>query len=276
MKMARMLLLAVAFVWLTSAISTAGVDPNILVWDNDRDKEFPHPDSIGSPPLIGCEVLVEESLFRAGYENITVSTDLPLELSSYDAIFICLGWRNSEYDSAGVITLDEQNRLASYLSSTGPIYIEGNDFARDYDTTGFFQLFGADYIADGAQTANLTYVTGVPGTFTEDLEYGYLYTLGPDSYPDEILPGGSDPGFKIFEGSPCRGIARLDPGKTNRIADRTVFLSFVFGALRDAPAPDVSTKIELMSRIMQFFGFSPTSVEPPAGSTWSKIKKLLR
>jgi hypothetical protein len=276
MKIAYVLSLTLALVWMAVSICCAGANPSILIWDNDRDRVFPHPDSIVSPPIVGCEELIEESLARSGYTDITVSTDLPVDLSSYGVIFVCLGWRDSEHDTAGTITLDEQSRLAMFLASTGPIYIEGNDFARDYDTTGFLQLFGAEYLSDGEQTANLTHVTGIAGTFTENLEYEYLYTLGPDSYPDEIWPGGPEPGFRIFEGSPCRGIARLDPGKANKVADRTVLLSFVFGALRDAPARGVSTKVELMSRIMEFFGFGPTSAEPPSGSSWGTIKELMK
>ena len=276
MKKSRLLPLTVAILWLTSSIASAGANPSILIWDNDLNKEFPHPDSTISPPLVGCEELIEESLAEAGYSDITVLEYLPLDLSHYGVIFICLGWRDSEYDSAGMITQDEQDRLADFLVDAGPIYIEGNDFARDYDTTGFLELFGAEYVDDGAPSGNLSYVTGVPGTFTEDLEYAYLYTLGPDHYPDELAPSVTNPGFEIFEGSPCRGIARLDPGKTTRVADRTVFLSFVFGALRDEPVPDVSTKVELMARIMEFFGFGPTSSEPPSGSSWATIKELMR
>jgi hypothetical protein len=275
MRKTHLPLLVTALIWLTSSVAFAGANPSILIWDNDQDKTFLHPDSAGTPPLIGCEELIAESLVDAGYTDLSVTTDLPLDLSGYGVIFICLGWRDSQFDSAGMITSDEQNRLAVFLANTGPIYIEGNDFARDYSGTAFLDLFGAEYIADGTP-GDLLHVTGIVGTFTEGLEYEYPHLMGPGSYPDEILPGGPDPGFRIFEGSPCRGIARLDPGKATKIEDRTVFLSFVFGAIRNDTLRQDSTRVELMARIMEFFGFGPTAAEPPAGSTWGAIKELMR
>jgi hypothetical protein len=62
----------------------------ILVWDHDLGEEntFDDPEGAGT---VGCEFSIQRALRQNDY-NFTTLTDLPMDLSSYDVIFITMGW----------------------------------------------------------------------------------------------------------------------------------------------------------------------------------------
>ena len=60
----------------------------IFVWDNDKGKTFQDPET-GS--YVGCEYGVQQALATNGFSSAT-ATSLPPDISTYDVIFIVLGW----------------------------------------------------------------------------------------------------------------------------------------------------------------------------------------
>lgn len=95
MSLARVL--AVTVVLLSVApYPDAGLGQEILVWDMDgfdggaNGKTFQDPEGSG---IIGCEYWIEQALAQNGHSCSTwAEMNLPPDISTYDVIFIVLGW----------------------------------------------------------------------------------------------------------------------------------------------------------------------------------------
>jgi len=62
----------------------------VLVWDHDLGdiNLFQDPEGAG---MVGCEFGIERALTQNGY-SFTTLTYLPQDISSYDVIFVIMGW----------------------------------------------------------------------------------------------------------------------------------------------------------------------------------------
>jgi hypothetical protein len=206
-----------------------------LVWDPTSDQS--------SGPVIAATL---EGLSYTG----TLRTDLPLDrLDDYATLWVSCGMYAENYRVPGGAA--EGTAIVNYMSNGGSVYLEGGDvWAFDPQTGGFDfrSYFGIAATVDG--TGDLSHVVGVPGEFTEGMDFVYA---GENAWVDHLVPSGH--GFALLSNSSpayhC-GIAG-DAG-----AYRTVGTSFEFGGLQDGAQP--STKAALASAIMGFFLVQPPEV----------------
>ena len=105
--------------------------------------------------------------------------------------------------------------------------------------TELFNKFAVEYINDGypSQIGNISSINGQTNTMTQGLEFEYLYQQDPDNYVDEIIESN---GTMIFKSQD--GLGRVVLYEDSVRGYRTVYSTFIFGALRDG----ASTKQELM------------------------------
>lgn len=78
-------LLILTMIFLLYSVSIAGIE--ILIWDNDNESYIEDPEGAGE---VGCEYAIQQALIANNQAFITL-TYLPMDLSSYDVIFITLG-----------------------------------------------------------------------------------------------------------------------------------------------------------------------------------------
>jgi hypothetical protein len=69
-------------------IPVLGLAANVLIWEKDTLDIF-YDGQIGA--TISTSYWVEQTLTQLGHAHATVTT-LPSNLSSYDAVFVLLGW----------------------------------------------------------------------------------------------------------------------------------------------------------------------------------------
>jgi len=173
------------------------------------------------------------------------TTDLP-DFSEYSAAFICLGVYSQNYS----LSTAQANALVDYLDAGGNAYMEGGDcWAYDSARTIYNPYFGINGTQDGS--GDLYTVEGMPGTMCDGMTFAYV---GPNSYIDHIEPlTGAE---KILKNSGDQ--AGCGVSYDSR-AHRTVGFSFEFGGLTDGTPP--STKEELLTRVLDFFGLIQTGAE---------------
>ncbi|MEO0160770.1 MAG: T9SS type A sorting domain-containing protein [candidate division WOR-3 bacterium] len=202
-------------------------------------------------PTPGSGQTIHNLLTSLGYAGL-YSTTLPTtELSFYRAILVCVGIYPNNYIIGA--SSPEATALVNYVNSGGRLYLEGGDVWYYDPLTGgynFCPLFGINATEDG--TDDLGPIQGQPGTFTNQMYFGYG---GENSYMDHISPSGTG-AFLIFrdvdQGYDC-AVAR-DAGTY-----RTVGASFELGSLVDGSG--VSTRRALLDSILHFFGIFQVPVE---------------
>ena len=177
------------------------------------------------------------------------TTDLP-DFSEYSAAFICLGVYSQNYS----LTTAQANALVSYLDGGGNAYMEGGDcWAYDSAKSIYNPYFGINGTQDGS--GDLFTVLGTDGTMCEGMSFTYA---GPNSYIDHIEP--LTGATKILKNSGDQaGCGVSNAGR----AYKTVGFSFEFGGLTDGASP--STKDELLTEILDFFGLTQTGVDDGDG-----------
>ena len=177
------------------------------------------------------------ALDALGVSHETV-TSFPDDLNLYSTIFVCLGI----YSNNHVLTGGEGQELADFLNAGGSVYMEGGDTWYYDASTAVHPMFNINPEADGS--SDLSTIEGQSGTFTEGMSFNYN---GNNSWIDHISP--ISPAFMIFENdNPSYGTGvAYDEGSY-----RTIGTSHEFGGLTDASSP--STKEELMSKYLEFFG----------------------
>lgn len=208
---------------------------DFIVWDPDPNHS--------SGPAIKAQL---DSLDYYGNYMTTFPTD---DLSLSKSLFICCGVYPNNY----VIhdTSQAAQDIEYYLGSqSGKVYLEGGDvWVGDPQAShgyNFCPLFG---IVPVSNTIGLfPGVTGINGTFTEDMLFDYQ---GEATMIDNIdSTGGS---VIIFEnthnGNGC-GVS---------FDSKTIGLSFEMGGLVDTIAP--STKRVLIDSIMRYFEIPPTEIK---------------
>jgi len=172
-------------------------------------------------------------------------TTLPTDLSLYTSVFVCLGI----YSNNHVLASSEGQLLADYLNAGGMIYMEGGDTWYYDSQTAVHPMFHIAGVSDGS--GDLASIQGQTGTFTEGMTFSYS---GENSWIDRINPVA--PAFTIFaNSSPAYNCAVAYDAGTYK----TIGASFEFGGLTDGSS--LSTKKELMAKIVEFFGLYIVPVE---------------
>jgi hypothetical protein len=173
------------------------------------------------------------------------ATTFPPDLSLYRSIFVCLGIFSDNH----VLTTSEGQLLADFLDDGGMIYMEGGDTWYYDPSTPVHSMFNINPVSDGS--GDLGTIQGVTGTFTEGMSFSYT---GENSWIDHI--SNIPPAYMIFNNvSPAYGCAVAYDAGTYK----TIGASFEFGGLADGSL--LSTKDELMSKIVDFFDLNPIPVE---------------
>jgi len=188
----------------------------------------PDPTPITSTPLISfCDSAGISYEYNTSYPTF----------SNYQCMFICLGIYNNNHQ----LTTQQANDLVAYLTGGARCYMEGGD-AWCYDPAGdiYRDEFGIAEVGDGSTISGN--ITGVTGTFTEGMSFGYA---GENSYIDRIAP--VSPAFTVFTNGGYNRTVAYDAGTY-----RSVGSAFELGGLTDGTWP--STKSELIYQILTFFG----------------------
>jgi len=207
----------------------------ILIWELDK------------TPISSLAIAAELLTIEYG-DFVYISSNsarYPLE-TSLDAIFVCLGI----FPNNHVLTEAEGLRLKNYLLSGGNVYLEGGDtwcFDPQTAVHGYFQI---QPIEDG--TDDLLFVNGQPGTAYASFLFPYN---GENDYIDEISATALSTQI-LFNPADNKGTAVLNQGD----GFKTVGTSFEFGGLVDQTPPSTSTKNELLTDYLAFFGLFPTKL----------------
>lgn len=196
-----------------------------------------------------------------------------VELSDYKAVIWFVG---DESTADETFNADEQDLVSAYLESGGYLFVSGSEIGWDLDYRGssedraFFNTYlKADYKEDDAGSYT---VNGAADTPFEGLTLHYddgTHGVYQEDYPDALaaLSGGEEAFYYAndklagvcFEGTFEEGTA---PGKL-------VYLGFPFETIYQ---PD--EKQALLERIMNFFEFDVTAIEPESGIVLSDFKLL--
>ncbi|NIT56060.1 MAG: hypothetical protein GWN00_07415, partial [Aliifodinibius sp.] len=160
------------------------------------------------------------------------------------------GQNNNHIITSGSADADT---IESYIASGGNVYMEGGDVWY-YDPMimgghNFGPTFGINAIADGISGGEFNNILG----FNISAGQNFAYNTGTDNYPDHIEPTGS--GLLIHSNDSPNDTSDFDCGVANELAGRTIGVSFEFGELIDSFPP--STKVDLMSRYIDFFANQP-------------------
>jgi hypothetical protein len=164
---------------------------------------------------------------------------VPDTLSLYASVFVCLGIYSENY----ILTVNEGQKLADYLTIGGRIYMEGGDtwyYDQLYNPTPVHPMFNITGIGDGS--GDLLNIAGQPGSIVDGMTFHYS---GEDSYMDQIEA--ISPGVMMFRNvTPDYGCAVSNDAGIYR----TIGTSFEFGGLDNQDF----TKDELMIAYLDFFG----------------------
>jgi len=164
-------------------------------------------------------------------------TSFPTDLSTYSALFVCLGTIGNNH----VLTISQGQVLADFLNNGGNIYMEGGDTWFYNSQTPVHSMFKIYPISDGGN--DLGTLLGQSGRFTQGMNFAYA---GDNSSIDHIVP--VLPAFSIFMNqSPSYFCAIAYDGDSYK----SIGSSFEFGGLVDGSLP--STIQELMAKYLEFF-----------------------
>jgi hypothetical protein len=174
------------------------------------------------------------------------NTEMPADLNNYKSVFVCLGILFTSH----VLTEDEALVLKSFLENGGNIYLEGRQTWYADPQTSVHPMFNITPTYTNWYLMDSVYSN--PGTFADGMEFGYDMT---QPYNDHLLHA-TGPAFEVFSLLPdslTSMVAYEAPGY------KTIGTNFEFGGLVDVSHP--STRMELMSRILGFFGETLTGAD---------------
>jgi PKD repeat protein len=176
-------------------------------------------------------------------------------LEGYDAVFLSLG-----SFSTGPTRLDEvmASGLKAYLEGGGKVYLEGSEALGfdQVDNAALLALFGISTSDDGTDAETpVQSLSGQTGTLTEGMLFGGTTQVGT-TWIDRFTP--QPPAVAAFVEGDFGTVAvqhELAGG------GRTFVSSYALGHLLDSEG--VSTRVELLDRILEFFGVATgaTAVE---------------
>jgi hypothetical protein len=174
------------------------------------------------------------------------ATAFPADLKLYKSIFLSLGI----YYSSHELTESESVILTAYLEDGGKLYMEGRLTWFMDPQTGLHEMFNIN--TEEVNWYEYDSITGLPGTFAEAMIFGYDMTQPYNNY--YLIA--EEPAFELMNSLPgsTAVMVAYDAGDY-----KTIGSSAEFGGLVDGTYP--STKAELMSEILEFFGDIFTGTE---------------
>jgi len=205
-----------------------GLLDGIVIWSLD-------------PTLLSEDALIQ-TLEEMGYtKEIFVANDPnAYDLTQdVDAVFVFLGIQPNYY----LLGEGGSNRLITYLSNGGNVYLEGGDFWSDplQQALAVHQFFHIDPIGPGS--GDLTQVQGVPGSLMDGLQFAYM---GMNQSIDDIT---NQTDSEVIMRNPADGNGCAVA--YNGYLYRTIGASFQFGGVQDGSYPN--TKKEYLERVFSFF-----------------------
>lgn len=227
-------------------------DPNeILVVDFDNGAGFTE-----DLTAVLDDILVDASYtVTAQDEDITAHYDL----GDYDAVIVVLGVRGDASDD--VMPSEMVDMLTAYIDEGGKVYVEGPDFAQDYDGTEFLDRFSFS-ATDGnpSSTGNVEYVV------TDDAFFGgamwtmdYPYQTDADHYVDRLTPlGGAAPMLYANDDSVVVGVYYLQRYYTS------IYITEL--SVDGYPAPN-----RVLGEILEHMGFETTGIAEHASAKPSAL-----
>lgn len=179
-----------------------------------------------------------------------------VDLDDYETVIWILGEESSADDT---FNSTEQTKVSSFVSGGGNLFVSGPEIGWDLDNlnngrTFYNNTLGADYVADDANTYD---VTGVTGSIFEGISLSFDDgTLFYDTeFPDIISPlGASVKALNYSGGSSGAAIQRAGTGGAGNV----VMLAFPFETIVDE-----SDRNDIMAAALNFFG-TTGSVAPAA------------
>ncbi len=179
-----------------------------------------------------------EALGELGVLYHTADT-LPVDLSLYRSIFVCLG----TYYSNSTLSEYEGVRLSNYLDEGGNLYMEGTLTWHLQPQTIVHPRFGFDI--ETVTWFEFDQLTGIDGTFTQDMVFDFTgeYNLVPCYMIPQVaaFPVLSTDGSDLYYTAVAREIADF----------KTVGSLFEFGLMGDETA--LQQRIEYLTGILEFF-----------------------
>nr|NQU91178.1 hypothetical protein [Bacteroidota bacterium] len=179
-----------------------------------------------------------EALEDLGIQPV-ISDTVPGNLDLYRSIFLCMG---SFYQN-NVLTDQEGVDLASYLDNGGRIYMEGTVTWYMDPVTAVHQKFDLGVVTGSWMTFNG--ITGIDGTFTEDMAFDFTgaYQMVPYYFENRW------PGFSIF---------RMDTSSVYNMTVASENSGYkTIGAMLEFGLLETESTIEhrkiLMQKILEFF-----------------------
>jgi hypothetical protein len=179
------------------------------------------------------------------------ATALPSDLSIYKSVFVSLGI----YYSSHELTEAEALILKNYLDDGGKLYMEGRLTWHTDQQTSLHPMFNIS--TEAVNWYEYDSIYSVSGTFTDGMTFAYDMT---QPYNNHFLLA-APPAYELFKALPGSNalMVAYDAGDY-----KTIGANMEFGGLVDGEYP--STKKELMSQILEFFGDILTGSEEPISS----------
>jgi hypothetical protein len=148
----------------------------------------------------------------------------------------------------------DQEKLITYLSSGGNLYIESSDIGKDYQYTDLYDYLGFTYMNDGGDN-EVNLLKGAPETMTSDMLMGYYGGTSPHYSVDHI----SSFGGIIFQ---CEeNVGRMVYHEAGNY--KVVSSSIVMGALANGDSLNLKPYL-LAEMVFKFLDYDPTvSIQEP-------------
>lgn len=226
--------------------SSSGISDTLVQKDfiGVRQGMFVYEVVAGAPNFSGSYIrdfLQDYFFFETEYDTV-----YPLSLLGYDAVFLSHGF-DCYYASGfpdGMI-----GPIMTYLESGGRIYLEGGDvFGWDLSwATGFFPYFGLGSVSDGVIDP-VTGLEGQEGALTQGMSFS---ASNQTTYPlvDQYTPDANGVAAFIEDGVPVVALQHATD------IYRTFCFSYALAELMDN---ETATRYDLLTAIMEFFGFPYT------------------
>lgn len=201
---------------------------------------------VGQIPVLIVDLDLNKSSATAIFDDLNhlgVAAEfaelLPEELSLYSSIFVCLGVYNENYK----LSPAEGERLATYLTNGGRIYMEGGDTWFYDPETAVHPMFGIEATGDGAN--DLGTIAGLSGTFSEGMTFDYT---GENNWIDRLVTTGT--AFEILKNqSPAYSCGIANENENYK----TIGVSFEYSGL------DQGNRIALLNEYLRFFNINGAS-----------------
>lgn len=167
------------------------------------------------------------------------ATRMPDDLHNYKSVFLSLGI----YYSSHALTQAEAAILKDYLEDGGKLYMEGRLTWHSDPQTSLHPMFNIG--TEEVSWYEYDSIYSSPGVFTQGMTFEYEMT---QPYNNHFLTA-SSPAYELFTALPGSRALMVAYDAADY---KTVGSNLEFGGLVDSEYP--STKQELLSRILEFFG----------------------